>query len=121
MHGLADHGVAAHGSVPVTTSHSAQLRATSAGTPTDHTVEVPQDPTPSAVGGQSSDGHGGMELLGLCLAVAAAMLLFGAGAPLSWGRGALDSLSGATRRAVARQRARDPAPPDLTRLCVQRC
>ena len=122
MHGLADHGSTGHGSMPGMTSQPVTPVAVVDDHAVDHVADSGRaDSASPAVSSQSGDGHGEMGLLGLCLAIVGALLVFGAGVLLRWSRRLAASLCPAFRQLAAWARARDPAPPDLTLLCIQRC
>ena len=106
MHGLSDHGVG--GPVPLDHPPAA----------TGAMTDMPAPPGDEEPAG----GHGGHEglLVGLCLAVLAAVLLLSAvvrrGRPIRASRTWLDGLAVAVRA-----RARGPSTPDLRQLSVLRC
>ena len=109
MHGLSDHGVATH-----------QMSVTAAAH--DHASMVaparPDQAAASVVPAPAGPVHGGpMEL---CLAVIGRALALGLGARLLRA-GAAETLRVPARSGGLRARARAPDPPDLRRLCIQRC
>ena len=119
MHGLYDHGAAGHlegAGVHAMSGHHAAMAGLDADAAPELVTAIPVAALPGEGGGLG--GHD-TTMAGLCLAVLLLGLLMAA-AP----RGPRWRLAPRSRPAppggVAR-RARAPDPPDLTRLCVQRC
>lgn len=123
MHGMADHGTAGHGAMPGMGSDSSAMVAPSHAVP----HEPPHAAKPAATQTErlsplDSDGHDQMGLLGLCLAVLVALFASLASRLRALARTALAALLPAGRHAAAWWvRARDPAPPNLSQLSIQRC
>lgn len=116
MHGLSDHAVGpVDVSAPVSVTHGGE-----------HGVEHGGDQGGNQGGNEDhhEDHHEGL-VVGACVAVLAAMVLTGLGAWRSGSatrlRAALVGVPAAAVSASVQARARGPAPPDLTLLCVQRC
>lgn len=120
MHGLANHGTAGHGSMP---GMSAPVRdLTSADVHASEHASVGSGSTTSdTMGSSPAGGHTNSGLVELCLAIVGGLLLLAAGVALAWGRRSVAAVLAARRHVVAGVRARDPVPPDLHLLCVQRC
>lgn len=121
MHGLADHGSAGHGSMPSLTAEVLPGFAATDGHGDGHAAPAASSPIVDVQASQPAGDHGDSGLVELCLAIVGALMLFAAGASLSWGRLAIATLLAAQRQAAAWVRARDPVPVDLTLLCIQRC
>jgi len=149
MHGLSDHGAGAavalpHSTASAPTGQAMEHAVTADGGPAAasvvgafgmahaaHPASGPASGAESksdAVGlndkGAGHDGHGGI-LVGVCLAVMAAVLLLGGWVAwrsrlASWARGVRFDLIRASATAI-RARARGPGAPDLRLLSVQRC
>ena len=124
MHGLSDHGVgglAGSGAVRADATVAAPVAGASAEGTHEHERAQVGDSGSGSDGGHG--GHGGL-VIGLCLAVLAAVLVLAA---LVRGAGILGTLrlelSDVTRAVAAavRARARGPGRPDLDVLSVRRC
>ncbi|HET7691125.1 MAG TPA: DUF6153 family protein [Nocardioidaceae bacterium] len=112
MHGLSDHGVA-HASSHAVVAMSDH--ASHAG----HTAPVPEPSAPAP--STPSDDHGA-GLLVVCLAVLAGAVSLAIAVLLAARRRPSLRLSAGQWTATTRpRRARDPVPPDIWRLSVQRC
>lgn len=132
MHGFSDHGVA--GAVDVS-RHAMTHDASAAAADVEHAGDHAASMTVSATAGSESalrsvespgeghGGHGGLAAVA-CLAVLMGMLvLLVARWPArvrAWLQDALHDLSRAAAGAL-RARSREPRPPDLRSLSIQRC
>ncbi|KQW47308.1 hypothetical protein ASC77_12590 [Nocardioides sp. Root1257] len=138
MHGLSDHGVGgpaalgssvAHVDAHTGAGHQLGGGAASPGGMHGAAAAVADASVPAEMPADSSGGHddhhGGGVLVGMCLAVLVAALLFGLAAWCAralarlWHVLAHDPVVAATTAFWAR--ARGPAPPDLNLLSIQRC
>ncbi|GAA5146440.1 hypothetical protein GCM10023340_17360 [Nocardioides marinquilinus] len=125
MHGLADHGSSGHGLLPGMTGTSSTTAPDAAPVVGHHASHEDAGHATGAAGDADrpghGEGHGGTDLLELCLAVLGALLALGAGARLRWPSRLAPPVRPALAPTAVRVRARDPAPPDLVRLCIHRC
>jgi hypothetical protein len=134
MHGLSDHGVGAPAALASPAAHveshmgvGHQLGADAASAESAHGAAV-ASMLPADLSTDSGNGHGdhhGGVLVGMCLAVLAAALLFGV---VAWRARVLARLRhvlaedpAAAAATAFWARARGPAPPDLTLLSILRC
>ncbi|SDD43875.1 hypothetical protein [Nocardioides lianchengensis] len=126
MHGMADHGTASHGAMPG--MGSAETVVTTSAPTTPHGEAHPDmraAPSSEQIGPADGGTHEQPEqmgLLGLCLAILAALFALCASRMWALGRTMLAALLPAGRStAPGWFRARDPVPPDLFQLSIQRC
>jgi len=114
MHGLSDHGASAHTAMAAPAD---SMSMTHGGTD-DQLAPMSSESVETA--GQDPTGHSGLGLAGLCLAILAAAVLgftFLRRRVMTY----LSSWSPRVGRPRPRSAGRDRDPPDLVRLCIQRC
>jgi hypothetical protein len=117
MHGMSDHGTTHHGGMTDTTfteTAASMEVAQAVHTSTDGALSAPLD----AVATTTDGGTGAA--MGVCLAVMAGLVLFLHRASRTWSARVLRSVL-ARGQVRCRTRARDPDPPDLFALSIQRC
>lgn len=123
MHGMADHGTAGHGAMlGMASGTSASIGGPDVMTHGESHADMAAPSHSQQLSPTDGDSHDQMGLLGLCLAVLATLFALVTVVLLWWRRVTLAALLPAgqlTRRLWVR--ARDPAPPDLFSLSIQRC
>ena len=125
MHGLSDHGAAGHLYTQASTTSAGDAAPASHGT-SEHGAAGHMDratgraSTDSANDPMPQGGHGA-GLMGLCLAVLAAALTLVLAAARTHRRPLFTTANAGWALPTLLARARDPDPPDLRRLSIQRC